>query len=329
MSAIVIDLGGSCLRCGVANESGSLVPPISQSNLSGFKPSEKVWKEIVGSIIAFERQLGTTLSHNAPIVFSFPGPVVDSYKLTSAPTVAGPSEIPDLRAILDSRTGRRSYFLNDISAAAWYLSRKVDVDRFLVITVSSGIGAKVFDRQHPRRVLDDVPYAGELGHMVVDDSADAPPCDCGGRGHLGAIASGRGIERAARSRVLRDERGFGDSLCCSRFHATAGKLTNEVHLVPAAQLGDHWALSVIRDCTRPLAKVIVNTVVASGIQKDLIIGGFALTLGSIYIEMLQELISQNCDYAVLKPYLPNLVMLGNPGENACLAGAAIYSTFLR
>ena len=104
--------------------------------------------------------------------------------------------------------------LNDVSAAAWYLSSRTRARRFLVVTVSSGIGSKLFDRDHPAGVIDDPPYAGEIGHVVVDPGDDAPLCGCGGRGHLGAISSGRGTERLARER------------------AAFPTLTNEEHLAP-------------------------------------------------------------------------------------------------
>ena len=67
-----------------------------------------------------------------------------------------------------------------------------------LFTVSSGIGSKMFDRKSSQGVIDHLPYAGEIGHIVINDDAHAPVCDCGAKGHLQAIASGRGIERAAR-----------------------------------------------------------------------------------------------------------------------------------
>jgi predicted NBD/HSP70 family sugar kinase len=142
-----------------------------------------------------------------------------------------------------------------ISAAAWHVSQTVAARRFMVVTVSSGIGSKIFDRCYPNGVLDDVVYAGEIGHLVVDQTPGAPQCDCGGSGHLGAIASGSGIERQAR-RLAHSDPSFLQSACALRFGATPGNLNNEEHLVPAARLRDAWALGVVRQCTEPLAQVL-------------------------------------------------------------------------
>src|SRR5205085_10876403 len=153
---------------------------------------------------------------------------------------------------------------------------------------------------HPRGVLDEVVYAGEIGHAKVEHAADVPRCDCGGVGHLGGIASGRGIERYARLVAARDEKRFSASACAQRFGASADTLNNEHHLAPAAALGDAWALDVISQCTRPLARALVSTALAVGLEKVIIIGGFALQLGSVYLDVLRPLLKSECDYPVLK-----------------------------
>ncbi len=198
MSAILIDLGGTHLRCGIAD--ASYRPLVLQKNricnfVAGVKQSI-IWDEVISAIAEFAIGVRHRVSPSAPIVFSFPGPVAHDSTILDAPTVVGQApEIPEMGRLLQDRTGRRVHILNDVSAAAWYMSEAIRDDRFMVVTVSSGIGSKIFDRNHPARVFDDVPYAGEIGHVVTDDGPDALPCDCGGIGHLGAVSSGRGIER--------------------------------------------------------------------------------------------------------------------------------------
>ena len=116
----------------------------------------------------------------------------------------------------------------------------------MVVTISSGIGSKIFDRKHPSGVIDSPAWAGEIGHVIADESPDAPRCDCGGLGHLGAIASGRGIERAARRCAMGEPDSFARSMCAVLYGATAFTLNNEEHIVPAAMSGDKWCLEVIR-----------------------------------------------------------------------------------
>nr|VFJ58000.1 MAG: glucokinase [Candidatus Kentron sp. FM]VFJ76586.1 MAG: glucokinase [Candidatus Kentron sp. FM]VFK21379.1 MAG: glucokinase [Candidatus Kentron sp. FM] len=194
----------------------------------------------------------------------------------------------------------------------------------MVVTVSSGVGGKIFDRAHPAGVLDDPFYAGEIGHLVVDDSIDAPICDCGVQGHLGAIASGRGIEREAARRAIADPGAFGKSLCVTRLGATPENLTNEEHIVPAARAGDAWALDVVRDCSRPLAKILATIMLAAGLDRIIVIGGFALVLSETYLSLLREAFARVLRYDVLPGDMENRLELGDANEEACLLGAGEF-----
>jgi glucokinase len=245
--------------------------------------------------------------------------------IVNAPTISGlTSEIPDIRAELSRRTGRVVHILNDVSAAALYLARDNEWDRLMVVTVSSGIGSKVCFRSFGKFILfDKEPYAGEIGHLTVDETKDAPVCDCGGKGHLGAIASGRGIERLARQEAAADSQAFSLSLCHHQFGATVETLNNEEHLVPALRARDKWSLRVLQEGTRPLAVVLNTVLLALGLQGILVIGGFAFGIGEIYLELLRKMIRTRCDYSALR-VSPDMVRFGNMCEEACLRGAAEY-----
>ncbi|MEA2536493.1 MAG: glucokinase [Chloroflexota bacterium] len=68
---------------------------------------------------------------------------------------------------------------------------------FLYLTVSTGIGGAIV--ADGRLVAGRAGVGGELGHLPID--LDGPPCGCGARGHLEAIASGAGIARAASAAI--------------------------------------------------------------------------------------------------------------------------------
>ncbi len=332
LSSLVIDIGGTHIRCAGADENAALVN-IQKSTLTGFanrSSSGQIWKEIIGIITGYEQTRREEAARDAPIVISFPGPVAYPSRVLGAPTIVGKdAAMPDLQSEITTRTGRAVHIINDISAATWHLSRTVASNRFLVVTVSSGIGSKLFDRSHPHPVFDNVPFAGEIGHIQVDLSYDAMPCDCGGRGHLAALSSGRGVERFARLKAAMDKDRFDRSLCVTRYHAAADTLTNEDHLVPAALLGDPWAREAIRSCTGPLARVLLTVTAACGLDRIVVIGGFALSLGQTYREILQSELTANCDFKVLFDKLPDLLVMGSADEDAPLRGAAVYAAAVK
>jgi predicted NBD/HSP70 family sugar kinase len=314
MPALVFDLGGTHLRCGVASD-GVVRRQIKQriqNYLHGFS-SEEIALRIAAQIEAYAAAVAEEAASRDPIVFSFPGPIDKRGVTLDAPTVFGKTygRLPDLPGELRRRTRREVHLLNDVSAAAWCLSRKTAENRFMVVTVSSGIGSKVFDRAHPSGVMDDLPFAGEIGHYVVDCGPGAPVCDCGGVGHLGAIASGRGVERRA-------QRARGDA-----------SLTNEEHIVPAIRRGEDWAMDVLRQCCEPLVRTLLAVTMGVGLEKIFIIGGFAQSIGPVYEKLLNELLVSNSRYHLIADRVPNIIELGGIDEESCLEGAAIYAAARR
>jgi glucokinase len=288
---------------------------------------DEIWDRLTSSIVQSSASFAKYLRSDSPIAVSFPGPISSAGLVLSAPTLIGPSVITrDFRSDVEAATNRRTYILNDITAAAWKYSTVVQAERFLIITISSGIGSKIFDHRHARHVLDDTPYGGEIGHCIVDFSPDPIPCDCGGKGHLGGIASGRGIERFARVRAAAEPEAFGASACVRVFGATTASLANELHLVPAVLQGDSWATEIVLECTRYLARVIVPVVLAVGIQQVIIVGGFAQALGATYKRLLCQALREVSDYSLLKEHVEGLVLLGSPGEEACLLGASLFAS---
>lgn len=128
---------------------------------------------------------------------AFPGPIQGTGQVLALPTMWGPNSQAlcpiDLAGLIAARLPDMAIkILNDVSAAGYrFVGEGGD---FALFTLGSGLGLKVFIDGEPR--VGPHGLGGELTHMVFDSSPDAPLCDCGGRGHLGALASGRAWLRA-------------------------------------------------------------------------------------------------------------------------------------
>ena len=327
MNGLLFDLGGTYLRAGLAGSNGSIYHPAKtriRSVADGLTPP-LIWESITGTILAYEAKHRSKVLPGAPIVISFPGPIAQGTRVLQAPTVAGGCEDGfDLPSAVERASGRRVAVLNDVSAAAWHIAETTSARRFLVVTVSSGIGSKVFDRCHPSGVLDEPAYAGEIGHVVVDDAPDAPVCDCGGKGHLGAIASARAIERIARRKALQDPAGFSQSVCSQVLGATPRTLNNEQHIVPAVIANDLWICEIVRVCTRPLVRSLLTIAMALGLEKIFVIGGFANALGSTYLNLLRSMAADLSRYQVVRDCLDDLFQGMCVDHETCLEGCAAF-----
>jgi predicted NBD/HSP70 family sugar kinase len=322
----VADLGGTYLRCALAGGGDGLTAVARYRLQETFgQRGDGFWATLVDDVGTFCYDNQQLADRDAPLFFAFPGPVTNGRISSTAPTLVGREKVPDLGLLLAQRIQRRIILLNDVSAAAWYFADHLQADRFAVVTVSSGIGAKLFDRRNPGGVFDELPYAGEIGHLVVDRTSDAI-CDCGGRGHLGAISSGRGIERAARRAGVREPEKFAASACSTLFRADASSMTNEEHLVPAALLGDPWALNVIREAVQPLAAALLTLVVGAGLERVALMGGFAQRLGSCYLSALRTAMVEAMDGGPAQFDVDDILAISGVDDEPGLLGAARYGT---
>ena len=130
------------------------------------------------------------------VAAAFPGPVDAAGRVVALPTLWGDEGKALCPLALDTLLAARLPGLpirlfNDVTAAG---HRFVGQHRdFALVTLGSGVGLTVFI--DGRAQVGPHGAGGELTHMVFDPSPGAPACDCGGRGHLGALASGRAWQR--------------------------------------------------------------------------------------------------------------------------------------
>ncbi|HNM84578.1 MAG TPA: ROK family protein [Mycobacterium sp.] len=164
----------------------------------------------------------------------------------------------------------------------------------LGMVVSTGIGGGL--------VLDGAPYdgrtgnAGHVGHVVVD--VDGPPCSCGGRGCVEAIASGPHLVAWAR------EQGW-----------TGGDAKD---LADAAAGGDDVAVRAFRRGATAVAAMIAS--VAAVCDLDLVvIGGGVAKAGPVLFDPLHEALR---GYAGLSFVAGVRVVPAALGGEAGLVGAA-------
>jgi glucokinase len=288
---LVFDLGGTTMRAGLYDPSHDLLSRVERRatpshGAAAIASPERIYARVFEEL----EDLGRRVFPNAlpPVVsLAFPGPIDAAGYALAAPTVFG----APLRAGLplrDDLTRRwpeaRILVLNDLSAAGYRYLRNARED-FCVVTVSSGIGHKLFVGGRP--LVGRGGRGGEIGHLRVDFSADAPICDCGAPGHLAAVSSARGVLARARRQALREPEAFRRSLLAD---ASAGNLeTLDTRAIVAAfHAGDDWTLALIRDAARPLGQALAGLHLGVGVERFVVIGGFALALGERYRQELVD-----------------------------------------
>jgi predicted NBD/HSP70 family sugar kinase len=115
---------------------------------------------------------------------------------------------------------------NDADAAAIGEDRTRDsaTRAMCLLKVATGIGTGIIIDGRPYRGLDG--GAGDIGHVRLRDHPDAL-CQCGARGCLAAVASGRAVAAKLRERGIPAQSGRDVGRLVAHGNAEAGQLTRE------------------------------------------------------------------------------------------------------
>jgi predicted NBD/HSP70 family sugar kinase len=324
---VVMDVGGTTVRTGrYVVEPGrpgggrlTAVRRVPTAGIARHRGAEvAALQELVVEQVVGEADRALRQGSGEALAVAFAGPVNAVGEVLAAPTIwgGGGQRLP-LAGLLRDRLGVPVLVVNDLTAAVWRYVDGPDEPPFCLITVSSGIGNKVY--WHGRVLLDDEGYGGELGHWRCDPDPAAPVCDCGGRGHLGAIASGRGMLAATRAAGRADPAGYAQSILAAA-SPDPDRLQTEA-IAAAVRAGDPFATRVLRAALRHLSTAITAVYTAIGVRRFVIIGGFATAVGEAYPRLLTSCLVEAGCFSLDPSQIASMVRLGYADDDHGLVGA--------
>ena len=216
-----------------------------------------------------------------------------------------------LRDVVSDRTGLPCVVDNDANAAAWaeYRFGAARGSRHvLVVTVGTGIGGgivadgRLFRGAHG--------FAAEIGHIIVEP--DGPPCGCGNRGCWEQVASGRALDRLARTEAERDPNGRIASLA-------AGTEVSGRHVSEAARGGDPAAIAVFAAVGRRLGEGIAGLVNVLD-PEIVVVGGGVAEEGAVLLDPARAAFTEAVEAPEHRPEVP--ILPAALGNDAGAIGAA-------
>lgn len=277
MSSLVFDIGGTTTRAAIFDpQNATLGRTVTAPTPNHLREPDASFEQLRDQLLSVMARLGAELDSPEAVTsidLAFAGPLAPNGDVRAAPTVWGErltSPYPFRDDVARLWPSAQVRILNDVTAAGYRYLRSAH-DDLCIVTVSSGIGHKVFVGGRP--LLGPNGSGGELGHLCVDDSSDAPLCECGGRGHLCAIGSGRGVLAWARR---------------TSPHLTSGDLA------AAFRLGEPWAVEFVAHGAAPLGWALGAMHLGIGIERFVLFGGFALALGERYRRMVAKAAAERC-----------------------------------
>jgi len=281
-SFIAVDIGGTQIRAALCDPAGG-IHRRAEDLTAGHEGHEAVMDRIEGAI----RQVWSADGEVAAVGVAAPGPLDPwSGVVFEAPNIPCWEDYP-LRDVIQERLGVPTVVGNDANAAALAEQRfgagqgKQDL---IYITVSTGVGGGII--VNGELLLGAHGLAGEVGHIIVEP--DGPPCGCGSRGCLEALASGPSIARQARRRILAGESSRALELAQGDPNAITAKILNQ-----AAQEGDRLAVDVFRQAGAYLGIALVSLLHLFD-PSIVVIGGGVSKAGDLLLQPACEVVRQRC-----------------------------------
>lgn len=335
---VVFDIGGTYFRSGiwVNGRLGSVTrrPAINYLNTPHEDPVEL--QEALADYLVAEtdrlREEAKSAVTRASISLGAPVDAHSARVLQSGP-LWGPGSRPfELgSALMQRRPDLRWTIANDVTAGLLgYVksSRAEQNGRILFVTVSTGIGSRLYDFARGGVPVDPIHgIQGEIGHLPVEARFRGTNlsfiCDCGGADHLNAYASGRGLLKVLRALTNLAP----DELAVSGM-PYAREADDDVVLgafSSGVSAGDGLAREVLNTITRPLAQILSALLTHDPLLGSIVLsGGVVNALEPAYSACLDRQFRENGLFQITErdpSYLSRRLRLAAPDDLSGLIGA--------
>ena len=303
--AVGINLDHAGISYVIANLGGAVVGRWRRQG-AGAEAPEAVVARIGTELRTLVAQVGIDPARLVGVGVVSPGPITGSNGMALTPPVMQAWRDFPLSDALQDATGLPVQIENDATAAAigeYWAGTVGPTSSFAALYMGTGIGAGI--------VIDGVVYrgssgnTGEVGHICVD--IDGPPCWCGGRGCVEALAGPAAVAAQARQLGL-ELPGLG---VAEDFASVA---RSAVH-------GDKTARGLITRAARYVA--VAAQTLANVLDVDLIMltGPSFVMAGSLYVPAITQRLESSFFARGCHPV--DVQISPNAAEAAAIGGAAL------
>jgi glucokinase len=267
-----VDIGGTNIKIGLVSDDAQTLAFESIPTDADYGPKHAA-QRVAHEIGRLAESAGVAMAEIVAVGLASPGPMDLKTGVLLCPGNLQAWHNTPLRDLFAEATGKRVNYENDANAAAYgeYWTGAGDrFDSLVMVTLGTGVGGgiilddKVIDGAHS--------CGGEIGHIIIDASDEAPLNSLGIRGTLEGYCGSYGV--VGRAQAALADRFVETSL---RDSVEGGEELTPLLVANAAEAGDEVALRIVLDTARYLAIGIV-TVVHTVDPEAIVIGG-AMTFG--------------------------------------------------
>lgn len=298
-SVLAIDIGGTKIAAAVVGPTGEILS-VAKAPTAGADDAEALWQVVVNVGTDALAQAGVERCRGVGCGTAGP--------MTWPEGVVSPLNLPQWREFPLAARLREKWpwgpvrVHNDAVCVAiaehWVGSAKGHANA-LGMVVSTGVGGGLILAN--RVINGGLGNAGHVGHVVVDP--DGPPCNCGGRGCLEAIARGPAIVQWAA------EQGW---------QPPSGSEFDGPGLLAAARQGDEIAIAAFARSGRAVGTALAS--VGALLDLDVAaIGGGITHAGEFLFEPIRQAFDEHAGFGFVRRMA---IVPASAGQEAGLVGAA-------
>jgi glucokinase len=299
--AIGIDVGGTKLVAATVAADGRVLERLRRDTPAHDED------ELVASLRALVGELGESL----PVGVGIAGLVTGAGVVRYGPNIA--VRDLDLAGALAPVTRAPVQVVNDASAAALGEQRAGAAQAcrdVVMLTLGTGVGGGLV--LGGQLVVGTNGFAGELGHIIVEEGGR--PCPCGNRGCVEAYAAGTSIGLTARERLV-------DRSVESRLRG-ASDLSGKA-VTRAALAGDAFARDVLRDAGTWLGVAVASLTNILDPELVLLGGGAAVETSRWVVPAAEAALAERLIGSGWR--VPPPIELAALGDDAGMVGAALLA----
>jgi glucokinase len=302
-TVLALDVGGTKLAAAVVDDAGRLLGRARVPTPTG-TDAEALYEALIAGAAAALRGADTIPGDLDGVGVAAGGPMIWPAGDVSPLNIPAWRDFPLRKRLTEEFATERVLLHNDavaLTVGEHWRGAGTGTRNLLGITVSTGVGGGL--------ILDGRLYhgtsgnAGHFGHLVVEP--DGPPCACGGRGCVEAIASGPNAVRHALA---------------AGWRPAPGVTADGAALAAAATAGDPVATHHLARAGRAVGIAVASSASLLDLQVAAVVGGFAQS-GPLFWQPLQQAFAT---HAGLRYAAACQVVPGQLGGDAGLLGAAAF-----
>ncbi len=288
-----VDVGGTAIKLGLvdAEANSHAYDSIPTDQDDGAENAAKRSAEAIHKMVA---EAGLDLANLKGVGLATPGPMDIPGGMLHCPGNLPAWHNEPIRKHYEDAFKLPVAFDNDANAAAYgeyWAGAGKELNSMVLFTLGTGVGAGIILRDkdgNPQIIHGEHSCGGELGHIIIDASDDAPLNSLGVRGTLEGFCGSYGVVARANAKLADEfvETSLRDSV-------EGGEKLTPLLVANAAEAGDEVAMQIVLETAKYLSLGVVSAIHSIDpegivIAGNMTFGGAGHPLGEKFLAELQE-----------------------------------------